>query len=120
MVGAVVDYGSGRAGGVRRFCARAVVSLDPVRNACPALCDRVGVRPVDSLVNLRPRTPVVLPFEGVAGKVAIFIRGGSPSHGQAFAAANAGRNVDTCRGRGGAVPNDGVCTVRICGIRYQD
>ena len=71
-------------------------------------------------LDMRPRAAVDLPFEDIAGKIAVFVRGSPPTDRQAFAAAHAGRNRDGRGLRGGAVPNDRVCSVGIRAIRYQD
>ena len=116
----VVYHRPRRACLIRRFRARAVIRLDAVRNRGPAERDCVGVTAVDALVYLRPCAAVDLPFEDIAGKIAVFVRGSPPTDRQAFAAANAGRNRDGRGLRGGAVPNDRVCSVGIRAIRYQD
>ena len=116
----VVYHRPRRAGVVGAFRARAVIRLDAVRNRGPAERDCVGVTAVDALVYLRPCAAVDLPFEDIAGKIAVFVRGSPPTDRQAFAAAHAGRNRDGRGLRGGAVPNDRVCSVGIRAIRYQD
>ena len=116
----VIYHRPRRAGLIRRFRARAVIRLDAVRNRGPAERDCVCVTAVDALVYLRPCAAVDLPFEDIAGKIAVFVRGSPPTDRQAFAAANAGRNRDGRGLRGGAVPNDRVCSVGIRAIRYQD
>lgn len=116
----VVYHRPRRAGVVGAFRARAVIRLDAVRNRGPAERDCVGVTAVDALVYLRPCAAVDLPFEDIAGKIAVVVRGSPPTDRQAFAAANVGRNRDGRGLRGGAVPNDRVCAVGIRAVRYQD
>ena len=116
----VVYHRPRRAGVVGAFRARAVIRLDAVRNRGPAERDCVGVRAVDSLVNLCPCAAVVLALQNVPGQIAVAVRGRSPAYGQAGSPANVRRNGDTAGDRRGLIPYDCVCAIRIRGIRYQD
>lgn len=89
----------------------------PAEDVAPSI---VRVIPVDSLVDLRPASAVVLTLQNVPRQVPVRVGGGPPANFKGGPAAHRLRDRDCGRGGGGAVPNDRVCAVRIRVIRYQD
>lgn len=112
----VVDDRSGGARGVCGLGAGCVVCLDAELDRGGAVGHGHGVGAGRPLVDLRPCAGVHLFLEDVAREVAVRVSGGTPCHGDIFAADDLARHVDGARRGGCLIVDDRVAAVRVGGV----